>query len=534
MTQQVLESIGKLTSTLKVWSSTAWQKGDFVVHLNAIWKANANIPAGTPFAMGLSGRTWTRMVDGYDTQPVIQLPWAGTIFSRVHAYGSQIFRAGGSITTRIGAFGLDSGVASSYELPVEDGPARWLKIGATTSNFFGLGDDGVLYIAGGDSVGQLGDGPGNSERGFARANTNPALYGPGIQVVDFWSTEADTDANANQNNCIALVLDNGTYKTYGWGYNTNGQLGIGSTTNQSSPVEIVPLRGRRIIALSSWESLTMMVTDNGQVWGAGYNWHGTLGIGNEVSPISTISQAKESNTQVVTNAVDIKIAWRAGIGITAFVLKADGTVWAAGTGDSGILGDGNTAVHERNFFQPVLTYPGAVPLTGIVKIVPQYSTFMALSSEGRVYACGHNWDGNWGDGTSPSDNYPWARVVQSNMKDVWTTNAEDGNLASFFLDNNNILWAAGANSDYQLGTATSGTSVVSFRQRVALPPGEYPVQLVKTGAVTGAAYLGTTCLTNKNRLYIWGATGADLLPQMGMGLARLPVLINDFYQPNQA
>ena len=43
MTQQVLESIGKLTSDLKVWSSIAWASGDYVVHLNAIWKANANM-----------------------------------------------------------------------------------------------------------------------------------------------------------------------------------------------------------------------------------------------------------------------------------------------------------------------------------------------------------------------------------------------------------------------------------------------------------------------------------------------------------
>jgi hypothetical protein len=160
---------------------------------------------------------------------------------------------------------------------------------------------------------------------------------------------------------------------------------------------------------------------------------------------------------------------------------------------------------------------------------------MALSSGGLVYACGYNWDASWGNGLSDGGySTGWAEVVQKDIKDVWITNAEDGRLASFFLDNDNVLWASGANSDYQLGTATSGQLVVPTRARVALPPGEYPVQLVKTGAVTAAPFLGTTCLTNKNRIYVWGNTGADILPQMGMGLARLPVLINDFYQPNQA
>lgn len=536
MTQQVLESIGRLTTTLKVWSSVAWQKGEYVVHLNAIWKSNAAIPAGTPFAIGLSGRTWRRMVNGYDTQPQLQLPWAGTTFARLHASGNQIFRAG-SLDSRIGAFGLGVNIASSYELPVEGGgPASWLKIGATVSNFFGLGDDGVLYIAGGDDVGQLGDGTGNSERGFARANTDPALYGPGIQVIDFWSTEFETDADAKKNSCIALVNDNGTYKTYGWGYNNQGQLGVGNATNQASPTEILPLRGKRVINSASSDNIIMVVTEGGEVFGAGYNPHATLGLGNDVTPVNYMSRAKEDAGNFLSGAIDVKIAYRAGTGITAFVLKADGTVWAAGTGDGGILGDGNIAAHERTFFQPVLTYPGAVPLTNIVKIQPQYSTFMALSSDGHVYACGHNWDGSWGNGRGGDDKIGWAEVVQTNMKDLWTTNAEDGNLAAFFLDNDNVLWAAGANSDYQLGIADfAGTGVTAVKKRVALPPGEYPIQLVKTGAVTGAAYLGTTCLTNKNRIYIWGNPGSDVLPQLGMtGGARLPVLINDFYQPNQA
>jgi hypothetical protein len=534
MTQQVLESIGRLTSTLKVWSSVAWQKGDYVVHLNAIWKANATIPAGTPFATGLSGRTWTRMVDGYDAQPVAQLPWSGTCFARVFASGSQIFRAGAG-ATRIGAYNLDGFPSGSYELPVEGGgPSRWLKIGAGMSNFFGLGDDGVLYIAGADNFGQLGDGTGNSERGFARANTNQGLYGPGIQVVDFWQTEAQEDAGAGITNCVALVLDNGTYKTYGWGANTTGQLGVGNTTNQFAPVEIIELRGRRIIAASSWETITMVVTESGQVWGAGYNAYGQLGQGNAVTPVNTMSLAKQDAQTILSGAVDVKIAWRNGVGVTAFVLKADGTVWSCGTGDGGILGDGLTTAHQRNFFQPVLTFPGSVPLTGIVKIVPQYSTFIALNNEGHVYACGLNTDGSWGNGRGVGTEVGWATVIQTNMRDIWGTYAENGSVATFYLDNNDVLYGAGSNADYQLGITRDGVGVFTFRQRVALPPGEYPVQLVKLGSTTDQPYLGTTCLTNKNRIYAWGTPGTALFPQMGVALARLPLLINDFYQPNQA
>jgi len=205
---------------------------------------------------------------------------------------------------------------------------------------------------------------------------------------------------------------------------------------------------------------------------------------------------------------------------------------ASGTGNGGALGDGNLADHQSNYFQPVLTYPGNVPLTGITKIGASYTTLMALNgTTNQLYAFGHNWDSVWGNGQGGNDKEAYAAIKHKNIKDFWLTNSHEGNMAAFFLDTDNVLRAAGSNGDYQLGVQTTAGGIVSVAERVPLPEGEYPVQLVRTGTVTGAAYLGHTCLTNKNRIFLWGYPFES--PLQGMTYTRWPLLINDFYSSNQ-
>jgi hypothetical protein len=277
----------------------------------------------------------------------------------------------------------------------------------------------------------------------------------------------------------------------------------------------------------------MVVTEGGEVWGSGYNPHGTLGLGTATSPVQTMSQAKLNSLTTVSNAVDVKIAYRGGTGITAYVLLADGRVLACGTGNNGALGDGNLAAHQVNYFQPVLTYPGNVPLTGITKIGASYITLMALNgTTNQLYACGHNWDGVWGNGQGGDDKREFAGIIQKDIKDFWLTMSHDGNMSAFYLDTSNVLRAAGANTDFQLGVLYNAqTPVVSVAQRVPLPEGEYPVMIVRTGTTTGAPYVGHTCLTNKNRIFLWGYPFDS--PLQGMGQIRWPLLINDFYSSNQ-
>jgi alpha-tubulin suppressor-like RCC1 family protein len=536
----ILQKTGKQSLRVSEWAiSNSYDVGSIVVHNNSIWKANAIIPSGTPFSIGLSGRTWRKMVGGWSSPPDIQIPFEGSIWSRIHTYGNQIFVAGSAFSSRIGGISFTSGnnPASSVELHMDGKPPQsWVKIGATVGNFYGLGSDGCLYVAGSNNRGQLGIGAATGEiRNLITKNTHPALFGPGIRVLDFWHTVEDFDPDSISTSAFATVNDNGTLKTYAWGFNTSGQLGIANTTSQTSPVEVAALQGRLPVKASIITNTAMFVTSDGELFGTGYNVYGQLGVGNATSPLTVMTRSRVSTTAFVTGAIDVKIAYRSGTGVTAYVLLSDGRVLSCGTGNDGALGDGLTNAHQRVFFEPILTFPGSVPLTGITKITAQYAGMIALNNLGHVYVVGQNWDGEWGNGEGRV-NAPWAKVIQTDIKDIWFTYSSRGKTCAFYLKNDGYTYAAGYNADNNLGTNTDINDIVRDLTRVLLPEGEYPVHLVKGGSpnVNGVTFNAHYCLTNKNRIYLWGKGGSDMYPYSSEGSlsSAVPLLISDFYTVN--
>ncbi|KAL0972652.1 hypothetical protein UPYG_G00192440 [Umbra pygmaea] len=79
--------------------------------------------------------------------------------------------------------------------------------------------------------------------------------------------------------CSMAVLDNG--ETYGWGYNCNGQLGLGNNGNQQTPCRIAALQGVNIIQVACGYAHTLALTDEGCVYSWGANSYGQLGTGNK-------------------------------------------------------------------------------------------------------------------------------------------------------------------------------------------------------------------------------------------------------------
>ncbi|TRY90880.1 hypothetical protein DNTS_021956 [Danionella cerebrum] len=79
--------------------------------------------------------------------------------------------------------------------------------------------------------------------------------------------------------CSMAVLDNG--ETYGWGYNCNGQLGLGNNGNQQTPCRIATLQGINIVQVACGYAHTLALTDEGLVYSWGANSYGQLGTGNK-------------------------------------------------------------------------------------------------------------------------------------------------------------------------------------------------------------------------------------------------------------
>ncbi|XP_072832977.1 RCC1 and BTB domain-containing protein 2 isoform X2 [Pogona vitticeps] len=78
--------------------------------------------------------------------------------------------------------------------------------------------------------------------------------------------------------CSMAVLESG--EVYVWGYNGNGQLGLGNSGNQPTPCRIAALQGIRVKRVVCGYAHTLVLTDEGQLYAWGANSYGQLGTGN--------------------------------------------------------------------------------------------------------------------------------------------------------------------------------------------------------------------------------------------------------------
>jgi alpha-tubulin suppressor-like RCC1 family protein len=173
----------------------------------------------------------------------------------------------------------------------------------------------------------------------------------------------------------SLYVDHLTSKVWGWGENSRGQVGDGTTTDRKVPVESPGLSNIRVARTGLWGT-SMALGNDGRVW----EW------GSKPSAPSNPGPA----IMQVPGLVDVQDI-SAGTD-TALALKVDGTVWAWGNNDKGQLGDGTTMSRPT---------PAQVSgLTNVTAVAAGTACCMALKADGTVWAWGNNHFGQLGDGTT--------------------------------------------------------------------------------------------------------------------------------------
>lgn len=166
-----------------------------------------------------------------------------------------------------------------------------------------------------------------------------------------------------------------------WGSNGDGELGDGSTTDRSIPVDVVGLSsGVKDVTAGGH---TCALTSNGGVKCWGDNQYGQLGDGT----------TEDRHTPVdVVGLSDGVIAVSAG-GYYTCALVSGGTVKCWGNNDNGQLGDGTTEDH----YTPV-NVSGLS--SGVMAVSAGWHHTCALISGGGLKCWGNNDDGQLGDGTT--------------------------------------------------------------------------------------------------------------------------------------
>jgi YD repeat-containing protein len=131
--------------------------------------------------------------------------------------------------------------------------------------------------------------------------------------------------NSGGNHLLALRND-GT--VWALGYNGSGQLGDGTTTNRSTPVQVPGLT--HVTEVSAGGSNSFALLPGGVVWGWGNNGSGQVGDGTTTNRPSPVQLALTGVTGVY------------GGGQANYARLADGTAVGWGYSGNGQVGDGTT------------------------------------------------------------------------------------------------------------------------------------------------------------------------------------------------
>jgi len=156
------------------------------------------------------------------------------------------------------------------------------------------------------------------------------LSGTAIQVLTI--TEENSQPTVTPEilmgeNYTILLKSDGT--VWAWGNNDYGQLGDGTTTNSSIPVQVNGLSDVQSISVGNYHSLALK--SDGTVWAWGNNEYGQLGDGTTTNRSEPVQVSTLSGVQFIF-----------AIKYHSFAMKKDGTMWAWGNNENGQLGDGST------------------------------------------------------------------------------------------------------------------------------------------------------------------------------------------------
>ncbi|WP_350257668.1 immunoglobulin domain-containing protein [Scrofimicrobium sp. R131] len=342
-----------------------------------------------------------------------------------------------------------------------------VAVSAGADSSLTLGDTGHTYGFGTNWAGQLGDG----------STTNRDVP---VEVV-LPEGVSFTSVSLRINHALA-VGDDG--KTYAWGENGAGQLGIDSTLDSHVPVEVEVPDGVSFTSVATGNAYSVAIGSDGKTYAWGVNFFGQLG-----------------NNSSVSSPVPVEVALPAGVSFTSvsagndhsLALGDDGNAYAWGGNSSGQLGDGS----NTNRTVPVLvSAPDGVSFTSVNA---GYNFSLAIGNDGKVYGWGDNSYGQLGDSTFASTNAP---VEASVLVGVLFTHIATGGRHSVAIGDDGRTYAWGNNHYGQLGFDSPENWPIPGE--VATPPG------VRFTAVS-AGNVHSLAIGDDGKAYSWGFNGVGAL-----------------------
>jgi alpha-tubulin suppressor-like RCC1 family protein len=211
-----------------------------------------------------------------------------------------------------GQLGNNTATGKCTPVSVAGTTKTFCKIATSGNHTMGIDKNGKAWGWGSNTNGRLGD------------NTITARSTP-VAVAGAAKTFCKIEAGAQG---FTIAIDkNG--KAWSWGNNSsNAYLGDGTTTSRRTPVAVYG--SKTFCEISTKLAHTMAIDKNGKVWGWGINSFGQLGNGSTIRAITPVGL-------LGANKTFCKIA--AGLNFTVAIDKA-GRLWSWGQNQYGQLANG--------------------------------------------------------------------------------------------------------------------------------------------------------------------------------------------------
>ena len=324
------------------------------------------------------------------------------------------------------------------------GLSNIIEVAAGNYHSLALRSDGKIWAWGLDYSGQLGNGSSGTYSGGG-----PILFPNPVQVGNL-RTGYLTNViaiSAGFNSSYALKAD-GT--VWAWGDNAYGELGDGTKTLRSFPVQVTNIISHvvfsDVIAVSGGNAHALALKSDGTVWAWGNNTSGQLGNG---------TQTQSSTPVQVPGLYDI-IAISAG-GTSSYALDGGGNVWVWGDNSSGQLGLGQGAAY---FSSPQQIANISFDNYSIIGISAGQNYCLALSPGGPIWAWGNNSCGQLGNCPfTTSQDYVSFLDFSDNTVALQLAQGSAALGNSLSLQSDSTLRSWGVNTCFQLGRYGNNTCI---------------------------------------------------------------------------
>jgi len=306
----------------------------------------------------------------------------------------------------------------------------------------------------------------------------------------------------------ALTYDG---KLYGWGENTDGELGVGDNSDKTVPTLCTGITQGEVVSIwdqskrgeSRWAK-----TRDGKIFVTGnHNSYCLPGSSANFTTFTDVSAQFGDHTQPATSVV-----WASGSERATQVLMENGDVWSFGNdvGSLGVLGQGGSPTSDR-------TPRKLSGISNVTKIVYNGDFVVALDSSNVVWMWGRNEVGNgnlgWGPYNVPTNimGTGTANLTSLLVSGETVTDIENGSYSMFAITSKGTVYATGHNASGQLGQGgtTAKSSSDGWVKIEYFTSNTITVNRLYTGQGNPHVFADTS-----DGWYCWGENGVG---QLGLG-----------------